>query len=251
MSGHWRFCVTTSLLFAGLSTLPAFSNPVADLFNVAPNEAAAPAPVQEACVLQPGKSVAGKHWVYHFDGHRKCWFQADEATVSARKPIHHHTVKRSAVAPEENEATQRQKAALDARAQLLNAAPTGAPQATAPAPETTDTASVPASEAPPPVRESPTAAWPTTDQVTPDRATRPSVDVETLLAASTLDQDTPASSMSPSTPDAPPVAGLDDWGLMAARVGMLLIVLGFAFLFGSLLVSRFLETPIRPGLPDL
>lgn len=249
MSGHWRFQVAAFLVFAGFSSSPASSNPLTDLFNVAPSppkEAAAPAPAQEACVPQPGKSMAGKHWVYHFDGHRKCWFQADEATVSARKPIHHHTVKRSAVAPEEHEATQRQKAALDARAQLLNAAPAGAPQATAPAPETIDTASVPASEATTPVREAPTAAWPTTDQVTPDRATRPSVDVETLLAASTLDQDTPTSSMPPPpTPDAPSVASLDDWELKAARVGMLLIVLGFAFLFGSLLVSRFFETPIR------
>jgi hypothetical protein len=251
MSGHWRFFVTTSLLFAGLSTLPAFSNPLTDLFNVAPKEAAAPAPVQVACVPQPGKPVAGKHWVYRVDGHRKCWFQADEATVSVRRQIQLHAAKRSAIVAGENEAAPRKREVLDARAQLLSAAPTGGPQATAPAPQTIDTASVPASEATPPVREAPTAAWPTTDQVTPDRATRPSVDVEMLLAASTLDQDTPASSMPPPTPDAPSVASLDDWGLMAAHVGMLLIVLGFAFLFGSLLASRFLETPIRPGLPDL
>lgn len=245
MSGHWRFFVTTSLLFAGLSTLPAFSNPLTDLFNAAPQEAAAPAPVQEACVPQPGKPVAGKHWVYHLNGHRRCWFQADEATVPARRQIQLHAAKRSAIVASENETASRKRAALDARAQLLSAAPPSAPQATTPAPQTIDTASVPASEATPPVREASAAAWPTTDQVRPDRATRPSVDVETLLAASTLDQDTPASSMPPPTPDAPSVASSDDWESKAARMGMLLIVLGFAFLFGSLLVSRFLETPIR------
>jgi hypothetical protein len=243
MSGQWRFFVATSLLFAGLSTLPAFSNPLTDLFNAAPKEAAAPAPVQEACAPQPGKSVAGKHWVYRVDGHRKCWFQADEATVSVKRQIQLHAAKRSAAGG--NEAALRKRAALDARAQLLSAAPTGAPQPTAPAPQTIDTASVPASEATTPVREAPTAAWPTTDQVTPDRATRPSVDVETLLAASALDQDTPASSTPPSTQDTPSVVSSDDWELKAARVGMMLIVLGFAFLFGSLLVSRLLETPIR------
>ena len=199
-------------------------------------------------MLQPGKSMAGKHWVYRVDGHRKCWFQADEATVSVRRQIQLHAAKRSAIVAGENEAASRKRAALDARAQLLSATSTGAPQATAPAPQTIDTASVPASEATTPVREAPTAAWPTTDQVTPDRATRPSVDVETLLAASALDQDTPASSTPPPTQDAPSVASSDDWELKAARVGMLLIVLGFAFLFGSLLVSRFLDpgvTPIR------
>jgi hypothetical protein len=245
MSGHRRICVTASLLFAGLSTLPAFSNPLTDLLTPAPKEAPAPTPAQQACALQPGKSTPGQHWVYRVDGHRKCWFQADEATVSVRKQIHLHAVKRSAIVAEENEAALHKKTALDARAQLLSAAPAGAPQATASTSEAVDTASVPAPEATTPVREVPIAAPPTTDQLTPDRATRPSVDVEMLLAASTLDQDAVASSTPPSTPDAPSVASPDDRELTAARAGMLLIVLGFAFLFGSLLVSRFLETPIR------
>jgi len=55
------------------------------LFNAAPGQATAPAPVAEECLPQPGKSTAdGQHWVYRFDGRRKCWFQAAEgiATVA-------------------------------------------------------------------------------------------------------------------------------------------------------------------------
>jgi hypothetical protein len=249
MSGHRRFCVAAFLLFAGLSTSPASSNPLTDLFNFAPKEAAAPAPAQEECVLQPGMSTApGQHWVYRHDGHRKCWFQTDEATVSVKKQIHHHAAKRLAIAPEENEAALRKTTALDARAQLLSAAPAGVPQSTASAPEVVDTASVAAPEAATRVPEAPVAAPPTIDPLTPDHATPRSVDVEMLLAASTLDKDMGASSVPPTTPGAPSVAGANDWELTAARAGTVLIVLGFAFLVGSLWASRSVdprETPIR------
>lgn len=140
MSGHWRFCVAAFLFFAGLSISPASSNPLTDLFNSAPKEAAAPASAEAECVQQPGKSTApGQHWVYRLDGHRKCWFQADEAQVSVKKLIHHHAVKRAAIAPEENEAAPRKKMVLDARAQLLNSTPATAPQSVASAPEAVDT----------------------------------------------------------------------------------------------------------------
>ena len=143
MSGHWRFCVAAFLFFAGLSISPASSNPLTDLLNSAPKEAAAPASAEAACVQQPGKSTApGQHWVYRLDGHRKCWFQANEAQVSVRL-IHRHTVKRAAVAPEENEAAPRKKMVLDARAQLLNSTPATAPQSVASAPEAVDANSCP------------------------------------------------------------------------------------------------------------
>ena len=251
MSGHWRFCVAAFLLFAGLSTSPVSSNPLTDLFNFAPKEAAAPAPAQEECVLQPGKSTApGQHWVYRHDGHRKCWFQTDEATVSTKKQIHHHAAKQLAIAPEENEAALRETTVLDARAQLLSAAPAGAPQSqsTASGPEVVDTASVAAPEAATRVPAAPVAAPPTIDPLTPDHATPRSADVEMLLAASTLDKDMSASPVPPTTPGAPYVAGANDWELTAARAGTVLIVLGFVFLLGSLWASRFFdpkETPIR------
>jgi hypothetical protein len=249
MSGHWRFCVTAFLLVAGLLTSPASSNPLTDLFNVAPKEAAAPAPAQEECLLQPGRSAApGQHWVYHHDGRRKCWFQADGATVTVKSQIHHHAPKRRAIAPEENEVAAPQKTVLDARAQLLSAAPAPTPQSTASAPEAVDTLSVPTPGAATPVPTAPIAAQPTTDQLTPDRVTPRSVDVEMLMTASTLDQDMAASSVPQTTPVAPSVAGANDWEFTTARVGTALIALGFVLLLGSLLASRFFgsrETPIR------
>lgn len=260
MSGHWRFCVTAFLLSAGLSTSPAFSNPLTDLFNPAPpapkEEAAAPAraqdapvPAREACVPQPGRStVPGQHWVYHLNSHRRCWFLADEATVSAKKQIRHHFARRPAVAPEENEAALRKKTVLDARAQVLNAAAAAAPDPAASAPEVVDTASARAREAAIAVSAAPIAAQPAIDPLTPDRAAPRSVDVETLLAASTLDREMAASSVPPATPDVPAAASADNWESTAAWAGTVLIALGFVFLLGSLLASRFLgarETSIR------
>ena len=249
MSGHWRFCVTAFILAAGIPSSPASSNPLTDLFNPAPKEAATPAraqdapaptPVREACVPQPGRSTApGQHWVYHLNGHRRCWFQASEATVSAKKQIRHHFARRPAVAHEENEAALRKETVLDARAQMFSAAPTGAPQPAASAPEVVDTASVRAVEAATPVPAAPIAAEPTIDSLTPDHATPRSVNVEMLLAASTPDRDMAASSVSPTTPDAPPTASADNGESTAAWAGTVLIALGFVFLLGSLLASRF------------
>jgi len=251
MSGQWRFCVAAFLLVAGLSTSPASSNPLTDLFNFAPKEAEAPAPapVQEQCVPQPGRSTAhGQHWVYRLEGHRKCWFQADEATVSLKRQIRHHDPKRPASAPEEDEAELRNKTVLDARAQLLSAAPAGAPQSAASAPEVVDATPVPAREAATPVPAAPIATEPAIDALTPDKAPPRSVDVEMLLAASTIDKDMATSAVPPTTPDASSVAVANDRELTAARAGTGLMALGFAFLVGALLASRFLdprETPIR------
>jgi hypothetical protein len=250
MSGHWRFCVTAFILAAGIPTSPASSNPLTDLFNPAPKEAATPAraedapaptPVREACASQPGRSTApGQHWVYHLNGHRRCWFQASEATVSAKKQIRHHFARRPAVAPEEDEAALRKKTVLDARAQVLSAAPAAAPEPAASAPEAVDTASVRAVEAAIPVPAAPiVAAQPTIDPLTPDRATPRSVNVEMLLAASTPDRDVAASSVSPTAADAPPTASADNGESTAAWAGTMLIALGFVFLVGSLLASRF------------
>ena len=257
MSGHWRFCVTAFILAAGIQTSPASSNPLTDLFNPAPKEAATPAraedapaptPVREACVPQPGRSTApGQHWVYHLNGHRKCWFQASEATVSAKKQIRHHFARRPAVAPEEDEAALRKKTVLDARAQVLSAAPAAATEPAASAPEAVDTASVRAGEPAIPVPAAPIAAQPTIDPLTPDRAAPRSVNVEMLLAAS-AERDLAASSAPPTAADAPSAASADNWESTAAWAGTVLIALGFVFLVGALLASRFLgsrETSIH------
>lgn len=247
MSGHWRLCIAAFPVLAGLSISPASSNPLTDLFNIAPKEAAAPAPAQAECVPQPGKSTApGQHWVYRLDGHRKCWFQADEAQIAV-KHIHHRVAK-GASAPEENKAAPRKKMILDAQARLLSATPAGAPQSATSAPEAVDTASVPAREAATLVAAAPIPAQPTVDPLTSDHTTPRSVDVEMLLAASTLDKDIAASPVPPANPGAPSATGANDWELTATRAGMVLIALGLVFLAGSMLASRFFdprETPIR------
>jgi hypothetical protein len=244
MSGHWRFCVAAFLLLAGLSASPAFSNPLTDLFNPTPKEATAPAPAREECVPQPGKSTAlGQHWVYRLDGHRKCWFQADAATVSVKKQARHHAAKQPVIAPEENGAALRQQTVLDARAQLLSAAPADALKPTAPVPEVVDTASAPANGAATLVPAAPIPAQPTIDQLTPDHPAPRSVDVEVLLAASSLD--TAASSVPPAAPI--PDSDENHWKLMATPAGVALIALGLVLLAGSLLASRFSDPGAAPS----
>jgi len=136
MSGHLRFCLA-AFLFAGLSTSPAWSYPFDALFNSAPVEATAPAPAEEECLPQPGKSTAdGQHWVYRFNGHRKCWFQAAEEIATVKKPVSHHAAKKHVAAPKENEAALRKrKEVVDARELLLRSAQAETPQPTPRAPE--------------------------------------------------------------------------------------------------------------------
>lgn len=259
MSGHWRFFVA-ACFFASLSTSPAFSNALTDLFNPAPKEAEAPAPAppaaaaaaKEACASRPGSSAApGQHWFYRVDGDRKCWFQRAERAVSVKKLVRHYASKRPAVAPEENKIALHNRTVLDARDQLLSAAPADAPQPTAPVPNVVDKASVAANEAATIAPAAPVAAQPAIDQLTPDgaapdRATPHQVDVEMLLADSSLDKDTKASSVPAAAPAAPSVPDADEghWGSTTTRAGAMLIALGFVFLLGSLLVSRFLDSRV-------
>ena len=259
MSGHWRFCVSALVLLAGLSTPPAFSNPLTDLFNPAPKEAEAPAaapapaPAKEAkdeCLPQPGRSTPGRHWVYHLDGHRKCWYQADEATVAAKRQVQHRAARQPATASGENEPALRKKTVADARAQLLSAATADAiqPPAPAPAPEAVDPASAPANAAAAPVPAAPVVAEPTVDQPkpdqpAPDQAARRPVDVEMMLAAAAPVTVAPA-----AAPLAPSISDADEnrWELMAKRAGLALIALGLVFVIVSLLASRFRDPDVAP-----
>jgi hypothetical protein len=251
MSGHLRFCFTAFLLLAGLSTSPASSNSFADLFSpsTAPAEAAAPAPAEQDCLPQPGKSTAdGQHWVYRYDGHRKCWFQAAEGTATAKKPVHHRAAKQRIAAPEDNEAAPRKrKAVVDAGAELLRSAQTETPQPTPPAPELkmVDAAPVPAAEAAALVPPTPVVAKPATDQLTPDHPAPRQVDVETLLAAGSGDSDA-AASAPPTTPVNVPIAeaGDDGRGWTATWLGVLLMALGLVFLLSS---SRILRRGVVVG----
>lgn len=246
MSGHWRFRVAAFLLLAaGLATSSAQSNPLEDLLNPAPKEApapAAPAPVKEACLSQPGGSSApGRHWFYRLDGHRKCWYQGAETRASANRQAHRHAVRQTASSADEDEPAPRKKTVADARAQMLAAAPADAAQPAPPAPAMTASAS--ADQAPTRVVTSPVVVEPPIHQVTPERAAPRSVDVEMLLADSSLAKDTDPSSAPAAASAAPSVAETGDgrWETMATHAGMALITLGFVFLIGSLLVSRFRE----------
>jgi hypothetical protein len=236
MSGHLRFCLA-AFLFAGLSTSPACSYPFDALFNSAPAEATAPA--EELCLPQPGKSTAdGQHWVYRFDGHRKCWFQAAEEIATVKKPVSHHTAKKHVAAPKENEAALRKrKAVVDARELLLRSAQAGTPQPTPPAPEIklVDVAPDPTGAAalvPP----APAIAKPAIDELTANHPAPRQVDVEALLAAAPpVSSDAAATSVpSPASAAIPIIeAGDEGWEWTASWLGALLIGLGLVSLLGA------------------
>ena len=247
MSGHLRFCFAVFVFLASLSTSPASSNSFADFFNLAPRQATAPAPApapaeaEEGCLSRPGKSTtAGQHWVYRFDGHRKCWFQTDEA-MAAKQQARHRVAKPRAVATEENEAARRKrKAAVDARAELLRSAPAETSPPTPPAPrlKVADAAPVgPAAALVPPA--------PVANGVAEQQPTSRQVDVETLLSAAPAASAAVATSV-PAAPVASTVADAadDGWGSMATWIGMLLMALGLV----SVLVS---SRPLRETMLDL
>jgi hypothetical protein len=240
MSGHLRFCFAALVLLAALPTSPASSNPFAGLFNAAPApaQAAAPAAAEEECLPRPGTSTtAGQRWVYRLDGHRKCWFQTAQGIAAVKKQIRHGAAKPPADAPEENEAAARkQKAALDARAELLRSAPAEASQPTRRAPEfkvvdaASDLATGPAAFVPPGSVEKLA-----TDELTPEHATPRVVVVKTRVVAAPAPSDAVAASAPPAAPVAVPVAESadDGQGWMATVLGVLLIALGLVSVLGS------------------
>jgi hypothetical protein len=239
-----RFRFAAGLILAGLSTSPASSNPFTALFNSAPEQAAAPAPAKDApakdeCLPQPGKPADGQHWMYRFDGHRKCWFPVAADTVAAKKPVRRSPAKRRRDVDEENRAVL-PKGDADARAELLRPARAETPQPAPPAPadkpvEVADAAPVapvtPAAPAiptgaaamvpPPPVLSKP-------DPSKPDDSNPPQSDVERLFAATPADSDTAAVSVPAATSVVDPIVATGDeqrWWT-SPWLGPLLMVLG-------------------------
>ena len=238
MSSHLRFGIAGFFLVAGFST-PAFSNAFTDLFSAnaapAPSTAAA-APSKEECLPQPGRSsAAGQHWVYRFDGQRKCWFQAAEETSLARKPVRHRLERRSVAASEEDKpAPRRQKDVEDANAEMLSSAPEQTPQPAPSEPKLTIVHTVPvrAGDAAAMVPPAPDLDKPGADQLAPDQPAPRRVDVEQLLAEAPAASSEVASA--PGTPIAAPGAntgggehGTPSW------LGVLMIVLGGTALLAS------------------
>ncbi|HET9538177.1 MAG TPA: hypothetical protein VFP43_22985 [Mesorhizobium sp.] len=228
MSGHLRFCIAAFVLLAGFPISPASSNPFADFFSTTPRQATPPAPAEEECLSRPGKSTAeGQRWVYRFDGHRKCWFQAAEESA-VKKQVRYRAAKPRVAAPEENEvAPRKRKAVVDARAELLRSAPAETSQPMRPTPElkVADAASATVAAAfvlPAPVKN-----------LAP--ADPRQVDVDALLAAAPAATNAVAASVPPAAPVAFPIAEAanDGRGWTATWLGVLLMALGLVSVLGS------------------
>jgi hypothetical protein len=193
-------------------------------------------------LLKPGKSTApGQHWFYHRNGHRKCWYQAEEGSASARKPVQRQAARQRAAAPEENESEPRKAEAVeDARAGILSAAPAASLQSTPsePAPKIVQTVPVPmtgdtALASPAPVVAMPGADQLTPDQLTPDQSTPRPLDVEVPVANAPAASSAVAS-VPPATPVGVPAAETGDGeGWSPSWPGLLLMVLGFALLLSA------------------
>jgi hypothetical protein len=236
MSGHSRFYFAAFGLLAGLSVSPASSNPLADLFNTTPRQAPEPAPVEETCLSRPGKSTAaGQHWVYRLEGHRRCWFQAAEATA-VKKQVRYRAAKPRVTASEEDDAARRKRRPIaDARAELLPTTPPEMSQPVRPEPEpkVADAASVlamgTAAMSPIPIENL------KADRLTSDYRAPRQVDAETLPTATPAAKDAVAVSVPAAAPVIFPTAEATDdgWGWMATWLGVLLVALGLA----SILIS--------------
>ncbi len=183
---------------------------------------------------RPGKSTtAGQHWVYRFDGRRKCWFQSDEA-IAVKKQARHRAAKPRVISSEENEAAQRKrKAVVDARAELLRSASAETSPPTPPAPKLklADAASVVPAGAAALVPPAPVANG-VADQPTFGQPTSRQVDVETLLSAAPAASEVVAASLSPAALPLAETAD-DGWDSTASWIGMLLMALGLVSVLAS------------------
>lgn len=122
MSGQLRFCFAGFLLVGVLWTTPSISDPLVELFNTPPRQDAATSSAQAECLPRPGNTTAdGAHWVYRFDGYRKCWFLT-EGIAKVKKTVRHRGAQ-----DRTGTARPRQSAVADARAELLRSAPAEPP----------------------------------------------------------------------------------------------------------------------------
>ncbi len=122
MFAHLRCFFPALVTLTGVSLSPAYSNPIAERSDpkAATERAAAPAASQETCLSRPGTtSMAGQRWVYHRDGHRKCWFQTTEQP-RLRKPGGYRSANASVVTSPESESIRpKLRRVEDAQAKLV------------------------------------------------------------------------------------------------------------------------------------
>ncbi|MCK1480997.1 hypothetical protein IVB27_41310 [Bradyrhizobium sp. 197] len=235
MSGYLRFCFAGLVFVGGLAATPAVSDPFADLFNAAPREPAATSLAQAQCLPRPGDTTAdGAHWVYRFDGHRKCWFLT-EGIAKVKKAVHHRGAQdRTASLDENGTPRPRHSAVVDARAELLRSAPAEPSQPPAAEIKGAEAASVLD------MGTAMTSAVPTdlhSRRLTPEQSVPGQVEVEQPLAP-TLAGSPPAMSMDARIAEAHDAAR--SW--TATWSGVLLITLGG---FSILSSSRTLRYTLR------
>ncbi|MBM7485190.1 MULTISPECIES: hypothetical protein [Bradyrhizobium] len=232
MSGQLRICFAGFVLAGGLWTTPSLSNPLAELLNTTSRQDAATSSAQAECLPRPDRTTAdGTHWVYRFDGHRKCWFLT-EGIAKVKKTVRHRGAQdRAANLDENGTARPRQSAVADARAELLRSAPAEPP---VPEIKVADAASVLdmgiiMSSAAPTILHS--------GRLTPEHSVPDQVDVEQLLAPA-LAGSPPAMPMGARISEAHDEA--HSW--TATWLGVLLMTLGG---FSILSSSRTLRHAVR------
>lgn len=123
MSGYLRMCFVSLVLVETLSTGPASSNSLADIFNTTAPQATVASPPQAECLGRPGDSTPeSQHWVYRMDGHHKCWFLT-EGVAKVKKTVRRRVAQDNIASLDENATTRpRQSGLVDARAELLRSA---------------------------------------------------------------------------------------------------------------------------------
>lgn len=124
MSGYLRMYFVSLVLVETLSTGPASSNSLADIFNTTAPQATVTSPPQAECLGRPGDSTPeSQHWVYRMDGHHKCWFLT-EGVAKVKKTVRRRVAQDNPASLDENATTRpRQSGLVDARAELLRSAP--------------------------------------------------------------------------------------------------------------------------------
>lgn len=178
MSGFLRMCFVSLVLVQAVSTGPASSNPLGDIFNTAAPQPTVTSPPQAECLGRPGNSSPDSlYWVYRMDGHHKCWFLT-EGVAKVKKTVRRRVAKDNTASLDENgTARPRQSGVVDARAELLRSAPAEPSQSPRPIVKVADAASD---------LETGTAlisAAPIAEHGRPTPSVPSQVDVEQLLAA--------------------------------------------------------------------
>ncbi|MCP3469997.1 hypothetical protein NLM33_06615 [Bradyrhizobium sp. CCGUVB1N3] len=190
---------------------------------------------------RPGASAAeGQHWVYRFDGHRKCWFQAAEGTLIRKKSVRHQAAKHVADSQKSAATPRSRKAVADAHAELRPSAPTDANRPAPPAPEfkVADASPVVATTAAARAPSAPDIAKLPADRLTALNPKADQVDVEMLLAAVPADGDAVVPPVTPGVAVLAAKVDEDGPGWTATLLGVLLMAMGLVVLLSSSRILR-------------